>query len=134
MMLMSQDSVSMEQFGVFGLVLLLSDPRVPSALFPHWLSALGSISPLRERKDSLLIFPVHILVSFGAIPHTREKFPVRDRPMLYVEPQEAALSHRLSIAEAQGVRWDEFRGLSQLNTLLSSSGVLPGAVTARTLS
>lgn len=129
-MLMSQDSVSAERCGAFGLVLLLSDPRVP----PHRLSALGSISPLRERKDSLLIFPVHILVSFGAIPHTREKSPVRDRSMLYVEPQEAALSHKLSIAEAQGVRWDEFRGLSQLNALLSSSGVLPGAVTARTLS
>lgn len=127
-MLMSQDSVSTEQCGAFGLVLLLSDPRVPSALFPHRLSAL------RERKDSLLIFPVHILVPFGAIPYTREKSPVRDSSMLYVEPQEAALSHRLSIAEAQGVHWDEFRGLSQLNALLSSSGVLPGAVTARTLS
>lgn len=45
--------------------------------------------------------------------------------MLCVEPQEAALSHELNIAEAWGVLWDEFRKPRQLKALPSHSGALP---------
>lgn len=92
-------------------------------LFHHWLSSLGP-SHLEENARQPAYLPSPDTVSFGANSHIREKSPVRDRSVLYMEPQEAALSHGLNIAEAWGVHWDEFRRPEQLKALLSRSGVL----------